>query len=263
MIVGGVTAMNIRREEIGAATLYQGESYEVMQELIERGELFDGLITDPPYSSGGQFRGDRMQKTSAKYQNTEQAGRYEEFTGDNRDQRSQLIWCMLWLSQCFKLLRDGAPVGLFTDWRQLPITTDALQCAGFVWRGVAVWDKGNSRPVKGRYRSQCEYLVWGSKGGMVNEGECLPGCWRVNVVGANKEHIAAKPVQLMGHINKIIPPGGVIFDPFMGSGSTGVAAVQDQRRFVGVEMLETHFETARRRLVEAQAQGDLFAEVVR
>jgi site-specific DNA-methyltransferase (adenine-specific) len=165
---------------------------------------------------------------------------------------------MLWLSKCYQLLREGAPVGLFTDWRQLPIISDALQCAGFVWRGIAVWDKGNSRPVKGRYRSQCEYLVWGSRGAMASEGECLPGCWQVPIVGAKKQHIAAKPVLLMGHINKIVPPGGVIFDPFMGSGSTGVAAVQDKRRFVGVELLDVHFETACRRLEEAQAQQDLF-----
>ena len=55
---------------------------------------------------------------------------------------------------------------MFIDWRQLPAATDALQWAGWIWQGTAVWDKGNSRPQKGRFRQQAEYIVWGSNGDM-------------------------------------------------------------------------------------------------
>ena len=51
-----------------------------------------------------------------------------------------------------KLCKPGAPVCMFIDWRQLPAASDALQWAGRIWRGTAVWDKGNSRPQKGRFR---------------------------------------------------------------------------------------------------------------
>ena len=55
-------------------------------------------------------------------------------------------------------------------------STDALQWAGWIWRGTAVWDKGNSRPQKGRFRQQAEYIVWGSNGPMpINRPvSCLP-----------------------------------------------------------------------------------------
>lgn len=57
---------------------------------------------------------------------------------------------------------------------------------------------------------------------------------------------------------KIVPPGGVIVDPFMGSGTTGVAAILEGRRFVGVERVEHHLDTATRRIREAV--GDIVAK---
>ena len=71
----------------------------------------------------------------------------------------------LWLTQAYRVLQPGAPACVFTDWRQLPTATDAFQSAGFVWRGVVVWNKtGAARPVLGRFSNQAEYLVWGSGG---------------------------------------------------------------------------------------------------
>lgn len=69
---------------------------------------------------------------------------------------------------------------MFIDWRQLPAATDALQWAGWIWRGTAVWDKGNSRPQKGRFRQQAEYIVWGSNGDMPisRPVPCLPGVFK-------------------------------------------------------------------------------------
>lgn len=69
---------------------------------------------------------------------------------------------------------------VFIDWRQLPSLTDALQWAGWIWRGVAVWDKQNCRPQKGRFKQQSEYIVWGSNGDMpINRPvPCLPGVFR-------------------------------------------------------------------------------------
>lgn len=77
-------------------------------------------------------------------------------------------------------MQERAPVCMFIDWRQLPAATDALQWAGWIWRGTAVWDKGNSRPQKGRFRQQAEYIVWGSNGDMPisRPVPCLPGVFK-------------------------------------------------------------------------------------
>ena len=99
-----------------------------------------------------------------------------------------------WLYDARKACKKGAPICLFIDWRQYPSITDALQWAGWIWRGTAVWDKGNSRPQKGRFRQQAEYIVWGSNGPMpVNRPvSCLPGVFRYGNL-QNRIHVTEKP----------------------------------------------------------------------
>jgi site-specific DNA-methyltransferase (adenine-specific) len=240
---------------IGNATLYCGDCMDILPKL----QQVDAVITDPPYSSGGQFRGDRMQATSAKYQSTEHRGLYPEFTGDTRDQRAYLTWCTLWLGEALNKTVPGGILACFTDWRQLPTTTDAIQCGGWVWRGVGVWDKTEAaRPQKGRYRNQSEYFVWGSSGALNDQGPCLPGVFRISANAEEKHHITGKPVSLMAQMLPIC--GQVILDPFMGSASTGLAAIQSGRRFIGVEKSPEIFDIACRRLEAANNQKDLFVK---
>ena len=110
---------------------------------------------------------------------------------------------------------------MFIDWRQLPCASDALQWAGWIWRGIAVWDKGNSRPQKGRFRQQAEYIVWGSNGDMPvsRPVPCLPGVFKYGNP-QNRIHLTEKPLQLMQDLVKITEPGGHILDPFAGSAAT-------------------------------------------
>jgi site-specific DNA-methyltransferase (adenine-specific) len=67
------------------------------------------------------------------------------------------------------------------------------------------------------------------------------------------------PVSLMDDLVKCVPPGGAILDPFMGSGSTGVAALQPGYRFTGIEKSAQYFDIARRR-IECEVAGSLFTE---
>jgi site-specific DNA-methyltransferase (adenine-specific) len=247
----------MRVETIGNAVLYLGDCREVLPTL---GKV-DAVVTDPPYSSGGNFRGDRMGVTSSKYQNTEHRGLYSEFSGDTHDQRAYLHWCSLWIGQALQVTNPGGICVLFTDWRQLPTTTDALQCGGFVWRGIGAWDKTEAaRPQKGRFRNQCEYFVWGSNGPMADKGPCAPGVFRYSVASEEKHHIAGKPSYLLEDMMQIC--GHTILDPFMGSGTTGVACARLGRRFIGVELEPKYFDIACRRVEEAQRQSDLFIRPV-
>jgi hypothetical protein len=134
---------------------------------LPRGSV-DALVTDPPYSSGGAFRGDRVKgSANGKYLDDADANAYPEFAGDARDQLSWIAWCSIWLADALRACREGAPVVVFSDWRQVPAMSLALQAAGWVWRGIVPWDKGEGcRPVPGRFRAQAEYALWGSKGPM-------------------------------------------------------------------------------------------------
>jgi site-specific DNA-methyltransferase (adenine-specific) len=79
---------------IGAATLYHGDCLEILPTLSG----LDAIVTDPPYSSGGQFRSDRSRPPTEKYSSAE-VNRLIDFSGDNRDQRSFEFWAVLWLSR--------------------------------------------------------------------------------------------------------------------------------------------------------------------
>lgn len=232
--------------------LYQGDCLKFLESLPSLS--VDALITDPPYSSGGLHARARQQSPSSKYVQHGQITTFAEFVGDNRDQRSQLSWYVLWLSEAYRVLKPGAPVCLFSDWRQLPLTTDALQSAGFTWRGIAVWDKTEGvRPQSGRFRSQAEYIIWGSKESMPldRNAPILPGVFRHPILRADKFHMTGKPTALMRDVVKICERGGVILDPFAGSGTTLLAAALEGYGWLGSEMLEHNVLICRERLSDA------------
>jgi len=218
----------------------------------------DGLITDPPYSSGGMVRSDRMAKTTTKYLQSDSANQsLSDFSGDNRDQRAYQYWMALWLAEASRVLKPGAPVMLFTDWRQLPSTTDALQAGGFVWRGIVPWVKPSARPMAGRFTNQAEYVVWGSNGsmGLDFEAPVLPGFYQANAP-RDREHITQKPVDVMRKLVQIVPAGGVVLDPFLGSGTTAVACLIEGRRVVGIEKVPEFADVSARRIREAQFKSE-------
>jgi site-specific DNA-methyltransferase (adenine-specific) len=235
---------NVRH--FGSATLIKGDALEILPTL--NGRRFGAVLTDPPYSSGGNVR-DKARATSAKYLNSGAVGRYPEFQGDTRDQRSYLAWSTMWMARARDLMAAGGLIGCFADWRQLPVTTDALQCAGFVWRGIVPWDKTEScRPQLGRYRQQAEYVIWGSNGARPVAGHVAPGVFRMAVPHV-KHHIAGKPVELMAGLLRVME--GPILDPFAGSATVGVACLAAGLEYVGIELDPAYFEIASNRLQTA------------
>lgn len=216
-------------------------------------DIVDGVITDPPYSSGGMFRGDRTKSTGQKYVGKNIKLDRPSFGGDNRDQRSFSLWCSLWLAEARRIAKEETPIAVFSDWRQLPTMTDAIQAGGFIWRGVAVWEKLGARPFKGRFRQAAEFIIWGSAGRLPMERGVgfLPGVVAKGRDKESKRHQTGKPIDVMTWINSIVKPEGLILDPFAGSGSTGVAALKEGRRFIGIEQSPEYLEMARERLANA------------
>lgn len=240
----------------GNIRLYCGDSLDILRSMED--DSIDAVVTDPPYSSGGQFRGDRMADTRSKYQSTDAQKEHANFSGDNRDQRSWIMWSSLWMLQAQRISKTGAIVCAFTDWRQLPATTDALQSGGWVWRGIVPWDKVVARPMPNRFRAQAEYLVWGTNGPRdfdTKDARYHDGVFRVTTTPtADRQHSTQKPVELMDKIVAVAAPGEVVLDPFMGSGSTGVSCVRMGRAFVGCEREPHYFDIAVKRIEKALAE---------
>lgn len=146
--------------EHGGITIFHGDSFDLLHHLSGIG----AVVTDPPYSSGGAFRGDRAMQTTTKYVNSDTAAYRPEFAGDNRDQRAFLAWSSMWLNAARQAAVPGAVLASFIDWRQLPILTDAVQCGGWTWRNIGTWWKPGCRMQKGRFSSSAEYVIYATNG---------------------------------------------------------------------------------------------------
>ncbi len=223
-------------------------------------EPVDLVLTDPPYSSGGMFRSDRTVPPSVKYVNSDAVETWrEDFSGDNRDQRSFLAWATMWFSKAIAISKPGSISLTFTDWRQLPTMTDALQCGGWIWRNIVTWWKPGIRMQRGRFSSSAEYVLYASKG-KPTEGEQSPQnvLTFIPVAGKNKGHVAEKPVDLIMTLIGITLQGAVVLDPFIGSGTTAIACERLDRKWIGIEIEEKYCEVAAKRIENERKQLKLF-----
>lgn len=242
--------MILRREIIGDALLIQGDALGALLELEPIGA--QALITDPPYCSGGFTE---AAKRGAKCQGLSNEGldAYGWFQGDNMTSAG-LAHLLRSIAVAFKRhAADGsATLSFFCDWRMVPILSPSIESAGLRFQGMPVWDKGYAGMGVG-FRAQHEcvlhYAVDRARYFSRSFGNVLK-VPRVRAVG--REHPTEKPVDLMLKLQAVqTGPGCAVVDPFMGSGTTGVAAVIGGRRFVGIEQDPVHFDAACRRIEAA------------
>lgn len=121
-------------------------------------------------------------------------------------------------------------------------------------RAFLVWNKGAG--FQGRDFAECEF-AWCSfdaNARIFNYDPLARGAYR------DKQHPTQKPVALMEWCIGFLPASKTILDPFMGSGTTGVACVKTGRSFIGIEQHEPYFEIACERIRKAYAQPDMFVE---
>lgn len=227
--------MNFRREIIGDATLYMGDCREILPTL---GKV-DAVVTDPPYgialnTDNRRFSGGNTAAVAKRGNNVGTAsGR--PIANDAKP-----------FDPAFLLALPGEKI--IWGWNNYP---DALP------RGAClVWLKRNDDAF-GSFLSDAE-LAWMSKGHGVYCRRDLSNAGIAN----ERVHPTQKPVGLMEWCLGFLPKARTILDPYMGSGSTGVACVQQGRAFVGIEIDADYFAAACRRIEEAYKQPRLFAEPV-
>ncbi|MDX2700574.1 DNA-methyltransferase [Streptomyces ipomoeae] len=238
-----------------AWTIHTGDALLILDSVETP---IDAVICDPPYNSGGRTNTQRRSQSARdKYVSGDAQHQLPDFDGDNRDQRGYTHWLTLILAHTYRLARPGASALVFTDWAQLPATSDALQAAGWLWRGIIPWHKPISRPVRNGFRRECEYVLWGTRGEPYRHAPTvyLPGLLSASQPrGANRHHITQKPLAVMRHLVQIAPPDGLVLDPFTGSGTTGEACILEGRSFLGIEQSPAIADTARTRLTHAARQ---------
>lgn len=222
---------------IGRATLYCGDAREIVPTVSAA-----CILTDPPYGMA-YTSGHNSGRKGAGAAMARKDGNFAPIKGDKAPFDPSLLTgfgvpCVIWGANYFN---------------------DKL-AAGNRW---LIWDKlAGKTPVPSG--SDIE-LAWTSTPGA---DRIYTHLWRgimrageENIVHGAKLHPNQKPVALMAWCLSFLPEGTVL-DPYMGSASAGVAAVRAGREYVGIEIDPVHFETACKRIEDAQRQGDMFLSEV-
>jgi site-specific DNA-methyltransferase (adenine-specific) len=213
---------------IGDCTLYQGDCLEILPTL---GEV-DAVVTDPPYGIGDIVKG---------------YGREGRVIAGDSD-----LSLVAKTSQIIKRKWRGVWVAMFYSPRvslEFYASTAPLEVCDQI-----VWDKkapGMGRGVRYQHENIC-LLTSGPPNGAIEDCFSVIKSYRVGQI-----HPHEKPVGLMRAIIEILP-GDRMIDPFMGSGTTGVACVGLGRKFIGIELEPRYFDIACKRIEDAYAQPDMF-----
>lgn len=232
---------------IGNAALYCGDCFDVMAGL---GPV-DHVISDPPYEDELHAAIGRIRRSDGR-EMVQDLG----FGGVNAD-RSRIA------ADCVRLSQGWAI--LFTLAEGVRAWRDALQASEAKYDTCLAWIKPDSTPRmngQGAARGfECAVTAWCAGGYRSWNSGGKRGVYTYCVNGPERhgEHPTEKPRRLMSEIvADFTRPGQVILDPFMGSGTTGVAAVMASRGFIGIEREPKYFDIACKRIEDAQRQADLF-----
>ena len=216
--------MAFRSETVAeGVTLYLGDCREILPTV---GRI-DAVVTDPPYGIGkdGQKRSTGAHGGRKAY----------DFLGWDAQRPDPEIFALLLATAKTQVIWGGI---YFAD--LLPPTGKWL-----------VWDKGQ------RISQSDGELAWTSLPGALR----IFNLNRVALLTDGAEHPTQKPVEVMRWSIQQIGNPKVIADPFMGSGTTGVAAVDLGRRFIGIEVEPKYFDIACRRIDEASKRPRLFTDI--
>lgn len=216
--------------------LWQGDCLELMKNIEDN--LVDLIVTDPPYKciSGGK-----------PHKKGQPSGILSKNDGKIFEHNN--IEPEVWIPELYRVLKEGSQCYIMVNTINLENYLRICRECGFGLHSVLCWKKNNATPSRW-YMKNCEFTLFLRKGKaktinnvgskMVHEFD--------NIIG-NKLHPTEKPVQLMEYyIANSSNIDDIVLDPFMGVGSTGVACKYLNRKFIGIELDNTYFEIAKRRI---------------
>jgi len=231
-------------ETIGDATLYLGDCLEILPTL----DKVDAVVTDPPYELSDAGPGKSHYGMSLhKFDSVAYKDIVNGFDMDRLFGLAELI-CDPFNMFCFCSNKQISKIMGYHEAKQR--STNLL-----------VWHKTNSAPfANGVWRGDAEFCIHAKDKGAYFEGNAKT---KEKVTShptvSDDRHPTVKPLPL---VEKYIKIGSdscqTILDPFMGSGTTGVACANLGRKFIGIEIEERYFQIACERITAAQAQGRLF-----
>lgn len=218
--------------------LLHGDCLELMKDIPD--ESIDLVVTDPPYKTitGGRNNGKNSKRPVGILNDNNGLFKHKEVT------------LSVWIPELYRILKHSSHCYIFSNFLNLQELLNETIKAGFKLHNLLVWEKNNCVPSQW-YMKNCEYVLFLRKGKakwINNIGDSKTVHQFNNIIG-NKKHPTEKPVKLLEfYIRNSSQEGEVVLDPFMGSGSTGVACLNTNRNFIGIELDENYFEIAKERI---------------
>lgn len=229
--------------------LLQGDCLELMKDIPD-GSV-DLVVSDVPYHiiSGGCTN-------NAVYFKSIPSGilshRTSVYAKQGKIFKHNDIEFSEWLPSVYRVLKDNSHCYFMVNGRNLKDLQTEAEKVGFKYQNLLVWDKGNCTPNR-YYLNACEFILFLRKGNAKNINN-LGSKTIISIPNVrNKTHPTEKPVDLMKMLIKNSSnENDIVLDLFMGSGSTGVACVNTNRNFIGIELDKDYFDIAKQRIDDEQ-----------
>lgn len=227
--------------------IYNADAFKIIDNFIKEGLKVNHIITDPPYNISKDHNFDTLKKprTGVNF-GTWDKGEFDLFS---------------WIPKYVKLLDKNGSILIFCSYRYISYIINELEkeSVGMIVKDIIVWQKSNPMPrnINRRYVQDMEFAIWAVKKNskwIFNKPKNTPymrSVFNYPIVSGKERtaHPTQKSQKLMEELISIhTNVNDVILDPFMGSGTTGVAAKNLNRNFIGIELENKFYDIALNRL---------------
>lgn len=234
-------------------TLALGECTNKISEIND--STVDLILTDPPYNLG-LFMKNRETNLGALRENHFSASKWDDLGQDEWEIKMNEFF-----KESARILKKRGSLLMFMSLMKIETIVKIAEKNGFYYKTTGIWHKTNPLPRNRdlHFVNSTEswlYFIHGGKTGTFNnQGKLIHDFYESSVIGLKEKrygkHPTQKPVKLMEHFVKLLSnTGDMILDPFMGSGSTGVAAMLNNRKFYGIELDEEYYKISMKRIAE-------------
>lgn len=213
--------------------IFLTDTIELMKELPD--ESVDMVLTDPPYGMD--------------YQSGRRKEQFDEIQGDSGEDFDKLL--KTYIAECYRIMKPDTTLYMFCSWHKVGFFQEELE-KYFNLKNLIVWEKNNhgAGDLEGGYAPKHELIWFAAKGNPKRQGKRRyeDVIQTAKMDTTKSKHPTPKPIKLLKKfIETSSKPGDIIFDGFMGVGSTAIAACKfedEERRFIGAEIEPKYYEVA-------------------
>lgn len=217
--------------------IYNMDCIEGMKSIPD--ESIDLIVTDPPYLM--KYKTGRRKDKNHKF--------CTEIVGDDNP---DLI--KNYVSECYRILKDNSACYMFCNTNKVDVFKQELERVGFTIKNMIIWVKNNhtAGDLVAQYGKKYELLFYANKGRCPIRNGRITDVWEFSKVSGKEQlHQNQKPVELIKQcIEKSSDFGSIVFDGFMGSGTTAIACLETGRHYIGYELDSEYFKIAQNRILD-------------